>query len=437
MITVSGTSDNLRMDLIALAVPFFLLMLLIEIAADRVRGTKYYRTNDAINSLSAGTLSTSFGYFTRLIPVAIYGYFLQHLAVFEMDLAWFDLSPQGLLLWLLALLSWDFCYYWKHRYGHEISVLWAAHAVHHQSEDYNLSTALRQTSSDFLFGWIFFVPLFVIGFPLEVIVTVNAIDLIYQFWVHTQHVNRLGWYDRVFVSPSNHRVHHAQNERYIDKNYGGILILWDRLFGTYQEERDDDPVVFGVRKPLANWNPFWANFQVYGYLWFDAVHTRRWRDKVGVWFRRTGWRPADVAAQYPKKNVSLERFEKFDPEIPVPVKRYLVVQFTLMTAWGLWIGTLFAAEGLGPIIWPSVFLWLSLYSFGMISEGRQNARAVEMGRLLFAAPAVFAWIWFSGWVPTSDGLAIGMAGYCLFSAAYWWWLRNSKNNIKQIPKDVY
>ena len=303
------------MSLIALAVPFFLLALVLEIVLDRVRGTQYYRVNDAINSLSAGTLSTSFGYFTRLIPVAIYGLFLQHLAVFEMDVAWFDFSASGLMLWLLALLAWDFCYYWKHRCGHEISVLWAAHAVHHQSEEYNLSTALRQSSSDFLFGWIFFLPLFVIGFPLEVIITVNAIDLIYQFWVHTRHIDRLGWYDRVFVSPSNHRVHHAQNERYIDKNYGGILILWDRLFGTFEEESDDEPVVFGVRKPLANWNPFWANVQVYAYLWFDALRTRRWRDKIGIWFRRTGWRPADVEAQYPKTNTPIAEFRKFDPVI--------------------------------------------------------------------------------------------------------------------------
>ena len=417
------------MDLIALAVPFFLLLLLLEIVVDRLRGTNYYRANDAINSLSAGTLSTSFGYFTRLIPVAVYGFFLQHLAIIEMDPAWFDLSPKGLLLWLLALLSWDFCYYWKHRYGHEISVLWAAHAVHHQSEDYNLSTALRQTSSDFLFGWIFFVPLFVVGFPLEVIVTVNAIDLIYQFWVHTQHIDRLGWYDRVFVSPSNHRVHHAQNERYIDKNYGGILILWDRLFGTYQEEREDDPVVFGVRKPLANWNPFWANLQVYGYLWFDAVRTRHWRDKIAVWFGRTGWRPEDVAAKYPKRNVPLAKFEKFDPAIPAPIRRYLVVQFVLITAWGLWVGALFAAEGLGPIIWPSTFLWVSLYSFGLISEGRQGSAAVETARLLLGGPAVFAWTWYAGWVPKSAAVLSVMVAYCLLSAT-WWWQLNDKEAIK-------
>ena len=285
------------MDLIALAVPFFLLSLLIELAIDRLLGTRFFRTNDAVNSLSAGILSTTIGYFTRLLPLVAWGYVLEHLALVDMPITWFDASPRGIALWVVAALAWDFCYYWFHRFSHEVSILWAAHAVHHQSEDYNLSTALRQTSTGFLFGWIFYLPLFLIGFPLQVLIMVNAVNLIYQFWVHTQHVRRMGVLDRILVTPSNHRVHHAQNERYIDKNYGGMLILWDRLFGTFEEERDDEPVVFGVRKPLANWNPFWANLQVYDYLLFDALRARRWRDRLGIWFRRTGWRPADVEAR--------------------------------------------------------------------------------------------------------------------------------------------
>jgi len=235
------------MDILALAVPFFLLALLIELAIDRVRGTGYYRINDAVNSLSVGMFMSTSGYFTKLIPAVILAYVLQDFALIDVQLAWFDTSPAGLGLWLLAALGFDFCYYWSHRFGHEMSILWAQHAVHHQSEDYNLSTALRQTSSGFIFTWIFYVPLFLLGMPFEVFVTVNAVSLIYQFWVHTQHVQKLGWFDLVFVSPSNHRVHHAQNEIYIDKNYGGTLILWDRLFGTFQPELDEEPVIFGVR----------------------------------------------------------------------------------------------------------------------------------------------------------------------------------------------
>ena len=374
------------MDLIALAVPFFLLALLAELAVDRWRGTGHYRANDAVNSLSAGTLSTTFGYFTRLLPVYIYGAVLSNFAVFDIHLAWFDLSARGILLWTAAIVAWDFCYYWSHRMGHEISILWAAHAVHHQSEDYNLSTALRQTSTGFLFSWIFYVPLFLVGLPLEVVATANAIDLIYQFWVHTQHIGKLGWLDRVFVTPSNHRVHHAQNEIYIDRNYGGILILWDRLFGTFQEELDSEPVVFGVRKPLANWNPFWANLQVYNYLWFDARRTRRWQDKLGIWFRRTGWRPADVAERYPKPAADLARFRKFDPAVPAGLKRYVVWQFVAAAFAVLWIGRLFAAEGALAVVLPCLLLWTTLYALGLLSEGRSNARRLELLRLAVIVP---------------------------------------------------
>jgi len=404
------------MDLIALAVPFFLLALLVELAVDRRRGTGYYRANDAINSLSAGTLSTTFGYFTRLLPILVWGTVLEHLALFDIDPAAFDLSATGLLYWLAALIAFDFCYYWAHRAGHEISILWAAHAVHHQSEDYNLSTALRQTSTGFLFTWIFYLPLFVAGLPLEVVATVNAIDLIYQFWVHTRHVDRLPWLDRVFVTPSNHRVHHAQNEIYIDRNYGGILILWDRLFGTFQEERDDEPVVFGVRKPLASWNPFWANWQVYDYLLFDARHARRWRDKLGIWFRRTGWRPADVEARFPGTRSDPGDFRKFDPPLPATLSRYLVGQFVMAALAVLWIGAEYARSGLAAVVLPCAFLWLTLWTIGLLSERRPAARRAERLRLLAGVPAFTAAFLAASGVPPLPVLALACA-YALASLA--------------------
>ena len=374
------------MDLIALAVPFFLLAILIELGVDRARGSHLFRANDAINSLSIGILSTTLAYFTRLLPLFVWGLVLERFALVEMPVSWFDASPRGIALWVVAALAWDFCYYWFHRFSHEISILWAAHAVHHQSEDYNLSTALRQTSSGFLFGWIFYLPLFLIGFPLEVLLTVNAVNLIYQFWVHTQVVRRLGPLDFILVTPSNHRVHHAQNERYIDKNYGGMLILWDRLFGTFEDEREDEPVVFGVRKPLANWNPFWANLQVYDYLWFDAVRTRRWQDKLGVWFRRTGWRPADVVAEYPKSRTDPGSFVKFDPVIPRRMRYYVLAQFAVALAATLIIARLFATTGAQSILLPCVLLWAQLYTLGILNEGRPRAARLEALRLLLVVP---------------------------------------------------
>ena len=416
------------MDLIALAVPFFLLALLVELAIDRRRGTGLYRANDAINSLSAGTLSTTFGYFTRLLPLIAWGFVLENFALIDMPLGWFDASPRGIALWVTAALAWDFCYYWFHRFSHEISVLWAAHAVHHQSEDYNLSTALRQTSTGFIFGWIFYVPLFVIGFPLEVLVTVNAINLIYQFWVHTQVVRRMGALDRILVTPSNHRVHHAQNEIYIDKNYGGMLILWDRLFGTFEDERDDEPVVFGVRKPLASWDPFWANLQVYDYLLFDARKARRWRDKIGIWFRRTGWRPPDVEAAFPKRSSDLTHFQKYDPPVAAAVSRYTVAQFAVAIAVILWIGAVYASEGAGAVLLPCVGLWLLLLSLGFLNEGRANARRLEYLRLFVVVPLLLWLLHKSG--TSLDTIALSLAGLYVLGSALWLTVAPMKEEIK-------
>lgn len=379
------------MDLIALAVPFFILSLLVELLVDRWKRTGYYRSNDAINSISAGILSETTAYFTNILKYTIWALILGKFAIFDMLRSWFDTSAQGILLWVLAAVLWDFCYYWNHRLGHEISILWAAHAVHHQSEEYNLSTALRQTSSSFVFSWIFYVPLFVLGFPADVLVTVAAVNLLYQFWVHTRLINRLGVFDRIFVTPSNHRVHHAQNERYIDKNYGGIFVLWDRLFGTFEEEADEEPVVFGVRKPLANWNPFWANIQVYNYLWFDAVRTRRWGDKIGLWFRRTGWRPADVEAAYPKHPSNLEEFEKFDPSTSNNRRRYVIAQFSVAMIGTLYIYDLFAAGEASATLVPCILLWTHLYTLGLLSESRGYAARFEMLRLIVIVPlGIFA-----------------------------------------------
>ncbi len=374
------------MNLIALAVPFFLLALLLELAIDRWRGTGYYRSNDAINSLSAGILSETSGYFTKVVQFTIWGLVLSNLALFDIQRSWFDASASGIALWILAAVLWDFCYYWNHRMGHEISVLWAAHSVHHQSEEYNLSTALRQTSSSFIFSWIFYVPLFLLGFPADVLVTVAAINLIYQFWVHTQQIRRLGVLDRIFVTPSNHRVHHAQNEPYIDKNYGGIFVLWDRLFGTFAEESKDEPVVFGVRKALANWNPIWANFQVYNYLMFDARNTERWRDKLGIWFRRTGWRPADVAAAFPKRPVDLQQFRKYDPPISSRRRAYVMAQFFVVISTALLISEAFAALGAQVVLVPCILLWTQLYTLGILNDNRPHAAGFEALRLTIVIP---------------------------------------------------
>ncbi|HRA62493.1 MAG TPA: sterol desaturase family protein, partial [Burkholderiaceae bacterium] len=202
-------------QVIVLAIPVFLLMMLAEWALARRRGVVVYRFSDTVNSLSLGGLSQLSGLFTKLLAVGIYTLVYQSVALFP-DRAFWS-TWYGVVL---ALLFYDFCYYWLHRAGHEVAVFWAAHVVHHQSQQYNLSTALRQTSSGALLGWVFYLPMALAGVPPLIFGIVALIDLLYQFWVHTELVRKLGWFDRVFCSPSNHRVHHAINDRYLDRNYG-------------------------------------------------------------------------------------------------------------------------------------------------------------------------------------------------------------------------
>ena len=296
-------------QVIVLATPIFLLLIALEVGWGLARGRNTYRLNDAVSSIGLGVMSQLTGLFGQLWHIGIYTLVFDLVALTR----WPTDSPWT---WLGALVFYDFCYYWLHRGGHRVAVLWAAHAVHHQSEDYNLSTALRQTSGGWPAGWIFYLPMALAGVPPLVFGVVALIDLLYQYWVHTQQIGRLGWFDRWFCAPSNHRVHHAVNDRYLDRNYGGILIVWDRLFGTFTPEDDAEACVYGTRSPLRSWNPLWANLQVYFELAKDSWFAASWADKLRVWLKPPGWRPADVAARWPKAAFDIRAVQRFDPPLP-------------------------------------------------------------------------------------------------------------------------
>ena len=322
---------------IVYAFPVFFALIGLEWALDRRRvaagAPPSYRTADAITSLQLGLWSRLVGMFTRLWRIGVHELLLAALLPWHPEslVAFWSTIPG----FILALILYDFLYYWLHRAGHEVGVLWAAHVVHHSSESYNLATALRQSSTMVFAGWLFFIPMAILGVPTRVYLTVALIDLLYQFWVHTEHIRSLGWFDRVFCSPSNHRVHHAVNDRYVDQNYGGILVLWDRLFGTFQEE--SEPCVYGTRSPLRSWNPLWANAEVYASLLRDARRASSWVDRVRLWLKPPGWRPAEVAVADPKAPFRLDAVVLFDP----PVSRAVA-----FLAWALAI----AAFALGSVV---------------------------------------------------------------------------------------
>jgi len=354
-------------QIIVLATPVFFLLIAIEFAWGWAKKRNTYRLADAITSISLGMLSQASAVFTRLLRVGIYTAVYTYVSLVPQETAqafwntWYG--------WILALVFYDFCYYWLHRLGHESAVLWAAHAVHHQSQDYNLSTALRQTSSGALLGWIFYVPMALAGVPPLLFGIVALIDLLYQFWVHTEHVPKLGWFDRWFCSPSNHRVHHAVNDEYVDRNYGGVLVVWDRLFGSFKEE--GATCVYGTRGLLGSWDPLWANTQVYWALAKDSWHAQSWGDKLRVWIKPPGWRPADVAVRFPRPSFELAAVQRFHPDVSRAALWFGAVQFMLLlggVAVFLWF-----AEGL-PVVQAAV--WLAALSTGLWTTG-----AVLQGRL--------------------------------------------------------
>jgi alkylglycerol monooxygenase len=354
-------------QIIVLATPVFLLLIAIEFAWGWRTRRNTYRLSDAINSMSLGMLSEATKIFTRLLRIGIYGAVYTTVSLVPLEQArefwttWYG--------WLLALVCYDFCYYWLHRAGHECALFWAAHVVHHQSQDYNLSTALRQTSSGALVGWIFYLPMALAGVPPIVFGIVALIDLLYQFWVHTEHVGKLGWFDRWFCSPSNHRVHHAVNDQYLDRNYGGVLIVWDRMFGSFQEE--DEKCVYGTRSPLNSWDPLWSNAEVYWGLAKDSWHARNWIDKLRVWFKPPGWRPADVAARFPRPAFELAQVQRYHPPVSKGVAWFGAIQFLVLldcVALFLWHADTMAL--------PQSSVWLAALAAGLWSVG-----AVLQGRI--------------------------------------------------------
>jgi len=370
-------------QVIVLATPVFLLSIGIEFLVGRLRarrgtGQDTYRLADTVNSIGLGMLSQIGGVLTSLLRIGIYTACWSAFALVDAKDFWMQWYG-----WLLALVFYDLCYYWLHRMGHECGVLWAAHVVHHQSQHYNLSTALRQTSSGFLFDWIFYLPMALAGVPPLVFGVVALVDLLYQFWVHTEQVGKLGWFDRWFCSPSNHRVHHAVNDRYVDRNYGGVLIVWDRLFGSFQEE--DERPVYGTRKPLDSWDPLWANLEVYWALGRDAWRTKHWGDKLRVWFKPPGWRPADLAQSDPHPPFDLAQVQRYEPVVPGTVQLFAGLLFLALL--GGTVSFLWFADVL-PL--GTTLVWLLVLATGLWSAGALLQGRLAMAEALFVNAAALA-----------------------------------------------
>ena len=398
------------MNFVPYAVPVFLIMIVLELFWGLLRGNNTYRVNDSINSLSMGLLSTITKFVFLNIGALVFSGISQHYAIWSFDI-------NSLAHWLLAILLYDFLYYWFHRISHERQIFWGSHVVHHQSEDYNLSTALRQTSTSFLTTWVFYIPCFLLGMPIDMFISIASAHLIYQFWVHTQHIPKLGAFEWLMVSPSNHRVHHAQNADYIDKNYGGLLIIWDRLFGTFKEEQDEQKPIYGIRSPLRSWNPIWGNLHIFIGMITDAWRTQHWVDKLRVIWSKTGWRPADVAERFPTQKSDLQQIEKYDPQLSPLTNSAIVAQYLLLALVHLWSATQVALIPYS-LLWVLVITQASvLVVIGAVMDGKQSARLLEYTRI--AALSAMLVISYSSGLMSLEWLYYG-AAYLAVSAMLMW-----------------
>ena len=353
------------------AIPFFILLLIIEISYGFFVRNQTYKVMDTVASISSGLTNIIKDSLGLAFVIISYPFLYDTLAIIEIKATW--------LVWLLAFIFIDFAGYWNHRLSHKINIFWNQHVIHHSSEEFNLACALRQPISN-LVGYfsILLLPAAILGVPYKVIAILAPVHLFAQFWYHTKHIGKMGWLEYIIVTPSQHRVHHAINPEYIDKNLGQILSIWDRIFGTFQEELDAVPPQYGVLKPAGTWNPVVINFQHFFRLLKDALRTSSIWDKLRIWFMPTGWRPKDVKEKYPIAIIDdVYNFQRYDTPASNGLKLYVVLQMLLSVALLLFMFYNYANIGFTNLIVFGAFVFFGIFSYTILMDRLKIAAFTE------------------------------------------------------------
>ncbi|MGY6520202.1 MAG: sterol desaturase family protein [Mongoliitalea sp.] len=373
---------------LSFAVPFFLILIIIEEFAARRMKKQVNIGMDTISSLSSGMTNTLKNLMGLSVVIVSYGWMVDKVALFEIESTWW--------VYVIAFIGIDFAGYWTHRFDHTINAFWNRHIVHHSSEEFNLSCALRQSVSA-IFGIYFFlyIPMAFIGVPAQVVAIIAPIHLFAQFWYHTRLIDKMGFLEYILVTPSHHRVHHAINDIYLDKNLAQIFIIWDKLFGTFQEELEEEPPVYGVKKPVNTWNPLIIN---YVHLWTliqDAWRTKSYWDKLRIWFMPTGWRPADVAEKYPWaywKNA----FEqvKYDSKPSKALQTWSWIQLIVSFAMVFHVLIAFVSFQYLEVMLYASFMMVSIFAYTSLMDKSKIAIPAEIIRFAMGIGLIY---WNGGW----------------------------------------
>ena len=363
--------------------PAFLALVLFEKWWGYRKGKDTVRNMDMISSLSSGITNVTKDVLGLSIAIISYGWLVKHLAIFHIE--------SSLVLFIIAFFALDFMGYLVHRIDHEYNFFWNSHIIHHSSEEYNLACALRQSiSTVFRVFTIFLLPAALLGVPVSVITIVAPIHLFAQFWYHTQHIDKMGFLEKIIVTPSHHRVHHAINKEYMDKNYSQIFIFWDKWFGTFQEELATVPPVYGITRPVSTWNPIKINFIHMGFLIRDAWNTKNIKDKFRIWLMPTGWRPADVTQKFPIYKIEdVYHFEKYTTKTSRTLMAWLWFQLIFLFLLLSYFFSHIAQIGIPGIFVYGGFIFLFVYAYTELMDGNPNAWIWELAKTTLGMVIIF------------------------------------------------
>jgi len=398
------------------AIPTFVALILVEAIAAKRKGVKINHSADVISSLSSGITNTIRDGVKFSFAIISYSWLVDHMTVYKLEPVW--------LAVVIAFVVEDFSGYWMHRLNHRVNIFWNRHIIHHSSEEFNLSCALRQSISNTIrFAAIFMIPAALLGIPTKIFAILGPLHLFMQFWYHTQLIGKLGLLEYILVTPSHHRVHHAINPEYIDRNYSQILIFWDKLFGTFQPELDDVKPVYGTLKPAQTWNPVIINFKVLCQLIKDAWHTERILDKLRIWFMPTGWRPADVKEKYPLQEVTNpEKQIKYKTENSILLVANSWVQLNITIILMFHMFTIIPSFSAILNYLYAIMLIVNVFSFTSTLDHRNYALVAESVKLSLG----FSLLYFQNysWFGLSGFYVYGLIFYFIISFLLTYYFQN-------------
>ncbi|BDU25846.1 sterol desaturase family protein [Flavobacterium sp. GSB-24] len=401
--------------ILIIAMPIFLTLIIIE----KIYGI-YIKNDtapliDSVSSISSGITNSVKDVLGLSITFLSYEWLVSKIALQHLE--------ANVLSYFIAFFVIDFYGYWSHRLAHQINFLWNKHAIHHSSEEFNLACALRQPIASLVNLFTFLlIPAALLGVPASVIAITLPIHLFLQFWYHTKHIKKMGFIEQILVTPSHHRVHHAINPEYLDKNHSQIFIFWDKLFGTFQEELDDVPPVFGITRPANTWNPIKINFQHLSLLVKDAWRAPKWKDKLTIWFKPTGWRPENFEEKYPVNKIeNVFDFEKYGTQNSQRLIYWSVIQVLITLLFVSYLFENIATIGLPNIFIYGFFIFVTIYSYSELMDKSRFSVVWESLRLItvIGIVAYFRdWFGLNRVIPISNYVIFTYLIFSLFVTIY-------------------